>query len=105
MRGGPRVCCPALLSLTLIALLPTSAKAAQKAGADLLLVVTVKKAGKKYVADGKLIDVVGGSVVKSSHLSYKKGGAAAAGAALASDLVDAALSFRPSDGSPSADDD
>jgi hypothetical protein len=83
---------------------PASAAVAQQAGADLLLVVTVKKSGKKYIVEGKLIDVVGGTVVRTSKESYKKGGAAAAGAALGGDLVEAALSFKPPDSGASEDD-
>jgi hypothetical protein len=68
----------------------TSPQVAQDAGADLLIVVTVKKQGKKYSATGMLIDVASGNVLKSSHKVYGKGGAEEAGEEIGTELAKAA---------------
>jgi hypothetical protein len=74
---------------------PAPPQAADEAGADLLVVVSTRKAGKKLVAGGKLIDVSSGKVLRTVEETYKKGGAANAGAAIGGELANVAASFKP----------
>lgn len=74
---------------------PSTPKAAEEAGADLLVAVSIKKAAKKFVASGKLIEVRTGRVLKTAQASYKKGASANAGAAIGGELAAAAASFKP----------
>jgi hypothetical protein len=76
-------------------LAPSDAQAAKDAGADLLIVLTVKKVKKKLVATGLLIDVANGNVLKSSQQSYGKGGAEQAGDDIGDELAKAAAQFSP----------
>lgn len=82
----------------------STVKGALQAGADLLLVINVTKAAKKYSVEGRLVDVARGEAIKVARKSYKRGGAAKAGRALADELVAVAVGFQPSGGQDGGED-
>jgi hypothetical protein len=71
---------------------PDTVAAALEAGADLWISITIKKVKKKFVAQGKLVDVRSGKTLKSVKRSYKKASSAGAiGDLIGTELAEAAL--------------
>jgi hypothetical protein len=73
-----------------------SEAAAKEAGADLLIVVSVKKVKKKFTATATLVDLSSGRTLKTAKRSYKKASSAGAiGDLLGTELGEAAAAFTP----------